>query len=233
MLVGLRAWGRQRANGEVDMAHIHCDRNPWTDIDSGNDLIAYDKPAWVLLSQALKMDQVAVLSILGLEVDKTSAAEEQTESWWTLFWEYLRVFGGLVVGAGALAGGLDGLLKAGIAITTLLYVGIVVLVVVIIIGIFVASWAAADVIGVDTVIPLTPTTLWSMTEPGVPVIAEHAYGQPVGQTVTVIPNWKHTESPLDDHALYVEERQYNSDDDHEGSTYGIHFDYRRKGLAPA
>src|SRR5262249_27007624 len=121
----------------------------------------------------------------------------------------------------------------GVSVSAMTWAVIVVVVVVIVVGIFVASWAAADVIGVDTHIVLDPKTLWSITEPGVPVIAEHAYGQPEGQTVTVIPTEKRKEADTDAMALYVEERQYNSDDDHEGSTYGIYFEYRRGGLAPA
>jgi hypothetical protein len=206
-------------------------RPPWEDMDDGESAGAYRID--VFGPKAFELYGVAVIGMVGFEVDSESAAKDQLQGFWNAWGEALSDIAELALGAGGTATGLAGLAaKAGI-ITAKLAFGIalialaVIAVIVLVATAFWAAWAPADLIALD-VMHFDASTAWDNTDPKKPLPAEttRAYEDlynreaAIGVTERALPK----DHKKDDFAAtWAQEVQYDTPEHGEDASYTLEF----------
>lgn len=205
-------------------------RDPWSDMDSGEDAGAYKID--IFGPKSFERSGVAAISIVGFEVDSESAARDQLQGFANAYWEALKSIYQIALAGEGLASYISILAKATLsqAIAALAIIAAIVLVALV----FWASWAPADLIALD-LIALDATSAWTMTDPGVPLPAPtwRFFADETGResiaatgsrlvTITETPRPK-LHKPNDKDAVWIQENQYDTPEESEDSSYMLEF----------
>ncbi len=206
-------------------------RPPWEDMDDGESAGAYRID--VFGPKAFELYGVAVIGVVGFEVDSESAARDQLQGFWNAWGHALgeiasAAFGlsGTVTGMGELAVK-AGLLAAKVALTIVVVAVAIIVVVVLIATAFWAAWAPADLIALD-VMAFDAATAWDRTEPKTPLPppARRSYGSPYDDEV-LLTVWEAAlpklHLPGDAAATWVQEVHYDTPEEGEDASYMLEF----------
>lgn len=196
--------------GVPGLGRVKCKRDPWGDMDSGEDTDGS------YTFELFKGSSPAVaIALLGYEVDSEDAAEEQLDNFGDAFGLYMETMWKAVVDSGAGEAVLGAV--AAINVAAAVIVAVVAVVAVTVFGLIWAAWAPPDLIGADLLVP-TAGLLFSLTDSKTP-LAGSSKANVQGIGVTVVPQTKTPPDPKAAFARYTEERQYRSEE--EDSTYGL------------
>lgn len=195
-------------------------RGPWDDMDSGESAGSYSRD--IFGPKAFELYGVAVVAIVGYEVDSESAAREQLENFGEAFAYALKEIATVAIGGEAL---ITSILKiaAGVSLSiTLIVLGVVAALV--LIGVcFWAAWAPADLIALD-LFALDAISAWENTDPKKILPAEQKLQ--IGEVdISVRPSQK-IYTAGDAAATWVAEHQYETPDGEE-SNYVLEFKLAR------
>lgn len=196
----------------------------YADITTGSEQVATFEFGDVDSSETRDMTRVlfshdqaiagVALSLIGFEIDSEEAYERQIDSFTEAFVEILKKEWELIAGALAAGGGLS-LLK-GLGVKGFIALAIAVAIV-LVIDLFVALWAPADLI-IEDAIGLSSVDLSALTSANFPAPAAVEYVTAGGIEVRTF--------PLDKGATeFTERREYISDD--EESRYEVRLRYNR------
>ena len=206
-------------------------RVAWEDMDDHEGAGAYNVDIWG--PKAFELYGVAVIGMVGFEVDDEDAAKDQLQGFWNAWGKALSDVAGVAFGAGGTATGLAGLAaKAGIitaklAFSAALIALAVIAAVVLIATAFWASWAPADLIALD-IMHFDAETAWDRTDPtkALPPPTTRAYEDPydgesaIGVTEFAGPK----EFKMGDAAAtYVQFVQYDTPEQGEDASYTLEF----------
>lgn len=191
-------------------------RDPWDDMDSGESAGSYSRD--IFGPKAFELYGVAVIAIIGYEVDSESAARKQLENFGEAFAYALKEIATIAIGGEAL---ITSILKIAVGVSlsiTLIVLGVVAALVLVGVA-FWASWAPADLIALD-LFALDATTAWENTDPKKILPAEQKMR--IGEVnVTVQPSPK-IYTAGDAAATWVVAHQYETPDGEE-SNYVLEF----------
>ncbi len=206
-------------------------REPWEDMDDGESAGAYRTDVWG--PAAFELYGVAVVAIVGFEVDSEAAARDQLQGFWNAWGEALTdVVNVAVTGEGIATGILGIAVKAGIiaaklALTIALIALAVIAAITLIATALWAAWAPADLIALD-IFHLDALSAWDATDPKVPLPAtqNRQFGDPEDDdnivSVTEYPLPK-IFTPGDAAATWVQGNLYETPDDGEDASYTVEF----------
>jgi hypothetical protein len=198
--------------------HIEFSRDPWDDMDSGEDAGGYSATLW----NGAIGHGIVVAGLVGFEVDSEAAAREQLKDFGDSFAYYLgQVWSGAVAAEGTAAAIAK---MVSLTLTQGLIALAVVAAVILIVGVFWASWAAADQIAID-IIAFNARQAWDLTAPvGQLPAQEHVeYGTDQELSTSHSPVGKHQDVP--GAMVYDVENHYWSGE--EDSHYGLTFHLAR------
>lgn len=211
-------------------------RAPWEDMDDGESAGSYSID--IFGPKAFELYGVAVVGIVGFEVDSESAARDQLQGFWNAWGQALSSIAGVALGAGGTVSGLANLaVKAGVvaakvAFSVALIALAVVAAILLVATVFWAAWAPADLIALD-IMHFEAATAWAKTDPRRPLPAEttRAYGNPYDEEVAVSVTERalpkdHT--PGDAAATWSQEIRYDTPEDGEDSSYTLLFRLARR-----
>jgi hypothetical protein len=206
-------------------------RGPWEDMDDGENAGAYNID--IFGPKPFELGGVAVIGLVGFEVDSEDAANQQMQGFWNAWGYALEEVVGAALGLSATATGVAelavkaGLIAAKAALTAVL-IAVAVIAVVAIIGTMLwAAWAPADLIALD-IMTLDSTSAWDRTEPkkGLPPPSSRSFGDPndSDNVVTVHERALPKDFKSGDAAAgWVQENQYDTPEDGEDASYTLVF----------
>jgi len=206
-------------------------RSPWDDMDSGEDAGSFSTDLWG--PQSFELGGVAVIGMVGYEVDSEDAANQQLQGFWNAWGYALKEVVSAAMGLSGTATGVAelavkaGLIAAKAALTAVLIAVAVIAVVTIIGTAFWAAWAPADLIALD-IMHLDSSAAWDMTDPkkGLPPAATRSFGDPDDSdnvvTVSETPRAKNMK-PGEAVAAWGQDNQYDTPDDGEDASYRLGF----------
>ena len=206
-------------------------REPWEDMDDGESAGAFRTD--VFGPAAFELYGVAVVGMVGFEVDSEAAARDQLQGSWNAWGEALTsVVNVAITGEGIATGILNIAIKAGViaaklALTIALVALVVIAAITLIATALWASWAPADLIALD-IFHLDALSAWDATDPKVPLppLATRQFGDPEDEdnvvTVTEYPLPK-IYTPGDAAATWVQGNLYETPEDGEDASYTLEF----------
>jgi hypothetical protein len=206
-------------------------RAPWEDMDDGESAGGYKVD--IFGPAAFELYGVAVVAIIGFEVDDEDAAQDQLQGFWNAWGFALTKVIGVAVGAEGTATGLASLaVKAGIITAKLAFsvaiIALAVIAAITLIGTALwAAWAPADLIALD-IFHLDSLTAWDMTDPAkaLPGDTQRQFQDAndsdnlISVTERALPK---LHNPGDAAATWVQANQYDTPDDGEDASYTLEF----------
>jgi hypothetical protein len=200
-------------------------------MDDGESAGAYSRD--IFGPAAFELYGVAVIAIVGFEVDSEAAARDQLQGFWNAWGEALKSVVAVALGTEGTVTGLASLAeKAGIITAKLAFsVAIIALAVIAAITLvataFWAAWAPADLIALD-IFHFDALTAWDNTDPKKVLPAEtqrqftdsNDSDNVVTVTERALPK---LHKPGDAAATWVQENQYDSPEDGEDASYTLEF----------
>lgn len=204
-------------------------RAPWEDMDDGESAGNYSID--IFGPKAFELYGVAVIGMIGFEVDSESAAREQLQGFWNAWGEALSSIVGLALGAGGITTSIAGMLVKVVGFAVALTIAVIALAVIAAITLiataFWAAWAPADLIALD-IMHFDASTAWENTDPKKPLPGEttRAYEDPyngevaIGVTERALPK-DHKKG--DAAATWVQEVQYDTPEHGEDASYTLEF----------
>lgn len=206
-------------------------RPPWEDMDDGESAGAYSIDVWG--PRAFELYGVAVIGIVGFEVDSEASARDQLQGFWNAWGKALTEVATVAISG---AGLIEAIAKfvVGVTITVALIILAVVAAVVLICTAFWAAWAPADLIALD-VMHFDASNAWDRADPMKPLpppttrlfddpYADAGVSAQGSVLITV------TETPLPrDHkkgdaaATWIQEVQYDTPEHGEDASYMLEF----------
>jgi len=198
--------------------HIEFARDPWDDMDSGEDPGAFSATLW----NGAIGHGIVVAGLVGFEVDSEAAAREQLKNFGDSFAYYL---GQVWTGALSLEGTAAAIAKmVSLTVTQGLIALAVIAAIVLVVGLVWASWAAADQIAID-LMTLNARQAWNLTAPAgqLPALEHVEYGTDQELSTSHAPIGKRQDVP--GAMVYEAEHQYWSGE--EDSHYGLNFQLAR------
>ena len=224
------------ANGQMGLELRPLDRRsfprpPWDDMDDGESAGAFSIDLWG--SKPFELGGVAVVGIVGFEVDSEDAAKQQLQGFWNAWGYALKEVVGIALGASGTATGVAelavkaGLIAAKAALTAVLIVVAVIAVIAIVGTMLWAAWAPADLIALD-IMHLDSSGAWDRTDPKrrLPPASSRSFGDPndddnvVSVAERPLPK---DHKPGDAAAAWAQENQYDTPDDGEDASYTLVF----------
>ncbi|MGE5459162.1 MAG: hypothetical protein ACM3WR_00915, partial [Solirubrobacterales bacterium] len=200
-----------------DPQHLEIDRDAWSDMDSGEDPGAF---AIDFLKGKLGLGGMAVVGLIGFEVDSEDAAKEQIRSFGEAYVYYLKQAFMAAVGLEGTAAAVAKLIS--LTLTQGLIVLAVIAALVLVIGLFWASWAAPDRVAVDIFIA-DAKLMWNLTDPTTPMPPDE-FDRYHEIRTRHLPREKRP-APLSASTVYTAEHRYRSMI--EDSDYGLEIRYSR------
>lgn len=214
-----------------DLARRSFPREPWEDMDDGESSGGYSID--IFGPKAFELYGVAVIGMVGFEVDSESAARDQLQGFWNAWGKALSDIVSVALGAGGTATGLAGLAaKAGLITAKLarsvaLIALAVIAVVVFVATAFWAAWAPADLIALD-IMHFDASKAWDNTDPKKPLPGPttRAYEDPyngesaISVTELALPK-DHKKG--DAAATWIQEVQYDTPEHGEDASYTLEF----------
>jgi hypothetical protein len=195
-------------------------RGPWEDMDDGEGSGAYNRD--IFGPAGFELYGVAVIAILGYEVDSEAAAREQIDNFGEAYWYALKEIAGVAIaGESLITTILNFAAKAALS-TTLIVLAIVAAIILISIA-FWAAWAPADLIAME-VFALDAFTAWDRTDPNKPLAPQINFE--VGEVDVTHRDLPKLHKPGDFSATWVGEHQYDTPDGEEAS-YVLEFKLAR------
>lgn len=206
-------------------------RPPWEDMDDATNAGAYSIDIWG--PKPFELYGVAVMAIVGFEVDSESAARDYLQGFWNAWGHALEsVFKETLAGTGTATGLAElayeaGLIAAKTALTVAVIAIVVIIALVLISTFFWALWAPADLIALD-VMHFDAQTAWNWTDPGVPLppFAVRRFGDPEDEdnivTVTQVARDR-DHKPGDAAATWLMHVRYDTPEDGEDASYTLQF----------
>lgn len=206
-------------------------RSPWEDMDDGESSGAYSLD--IFGPAAFELCGVAVIAIVGFEVDSESAARDQLHGFWNAWGEALKSVVNVALGTGGTVTGLAGLAeKAGIITAKLAFsVAIIALAVISAITLvataFWAAWAPADLIALD-IFHFDALKAWDSTDPKrmLPAETQRRFtdSKDSDNVVTVIERYlTKLHKTGEAAATWVQANQYDTPEDGEDASYTLEF----------
>lgn len=207
-------------------------REPWEDMDDGESAGSYSID--IFGPKAFELYGVAVIGMVGFEVDSESAARDQLQGFWNAWGEALSSVVGITLAGSGLATGFAKLVGLTISLTVGLIALAVVAAIVLIATAFWAAWAPADLIALD-IMHFDASKAWNNTDPKktLPPEIYRVYEDPyahdpgfasgsVGIQVTerALPK-EHKKG--DAAATWVQEVQYDTPEHGEDASYTLEF----------
>jgi hypothetical protein len=185
------------------------------DVDSGES-ITFSAPN--LFQGSFQKGEVCAISVIGLEVDSTDAAEKQIKDFGDAYLEYWKQFY-TQTAVTADIGIVVELIRLGVATTKAIAIGFAALIAVALIGVLYALWAPADPIGVDFM-AFSAVGLHDLTNPTKPIPPpqSHSFGE-LSWSVTPQPTKPQDVQPGGTHRTFSEDHTYRSSE--EDSTYRL------------
>jgi hypothetical protein len=218
-----------------DLQRRSFPRPAWNDMDDGESAAPYSIDIWG--PRAFDLGGVAVIGMVGFEVDSEDAAKKQLKGFWDA-WSYaLMQVAGIASGMSATGTGLAkiavdaGLIAAKTALSAALIAFAIIAAITLIATALWAAWAPADLIALD-VMHLDASNAWERTEPhsALPTETVRHFGDPADDDnlVTVRERALTKEwTPGDAAATWRQENQYDTPDDGEDASYTLTFKLAR------
>lgn len=206
-------------------------RPPWEDMDDGESAGGFNTDLWG--PKPFELGGVAVVGIVGFEVDSEDAANQQLQGFWNAWGYALKEVVGVAMGMSATGVGLAelavkaGLIAAKVALTACLIAIVIIAVVVVISTALWAAWAPADLIALD-VMHLDSAKAWDRTDPkkGLAPPTSRSFGDPEDDdnVVTVSESAQPKDFKMGDFAAgWVQHNQYDTPEDGEDASYTLVF----------
>lgn len=204
-------------------------RPPWDDMDDGEPAGTFNVDLWG--PKPFELGGVAVVGLVGFEVDSEDAAKKQLNGFWNAWGYALTEIVGVALGMTGTATGVAelavkaGLVAAKAALTAVLIAVAVVAVLAVVGTLLWAVWAPADLIALD-IMHFDSTSAWEQTDPTktLPDTSHRSFGDPADEDNVV----SVTERPLpkdykpgDAAAGWVQENRYDTPEDGEDASYSL------------
>lgn len=195
-------------------------RDPWDDMDDGEASGGYKQD--IFGPEAFELYGVAVIAILGYEVDSEAAARDQIDNFGDAFGHAMKEIAEVAIaGEGLISSILSVAAKAALSVS--LIVLAVVAVIVLVVVAFWASWAPADLIALD-IFALDAFSAWDNTDQtkALPPEVRLEIGE-VDVTHRMLPKLYKSGDAA---ATWITEHQYDTPDSEEAS-YVLEFKLTR------
>ena len=214
-----------------DLERRSFPRAAWEDMDDNEGAGAYSIDIWG--PKAFELYGVAVIGMVGFEVDSESAARDQLQGFWNAWGKALSDVAGVAFGAGGTATGLAslaekaGIITARLAFSAALIALAVIAALVLIATAFWAAWAPADLIALD-IMHFDAETAWDHTDPtkALPPQTTRAYEDPYdGESAIGVTQWASPKEHKkgDAAATFVQLVQYDTPEHGEDASYTLEF----------
>ena len=185
------------------------------DVDSG-EFISFSSPN--LFQGSFQKGEAFAISVVGLEVDSTDAAEKQIKDFGDAYMEYWKSFFTQTV-VGANMGIVFELIRLGVATGKAIAIGVAGLIAIALIGVLYALWAPADPIAIDFMV-LGAVGLHDLTNPSKPIPPPYSRTfEDLGLSVTPLSTKPEDIQPGGTHRTYSEDHIYTSSE--ENSKYRL------------
>jgi len=201
-------------------------------MDDGEEAGTYSADIWG--PQAFELYGVAVIGMIGFEVDSESAARDQLQGFWNAWGKALTEVAAVALAGAGLAEAIGKVVLVTITLTVALVILAVVAAVVLICTMLWAAWAPADLIALD-IMHLDASKAWDRTDPQRPLPPPtlRIYGDPyadagvsaqgsvlLSATESSLPK---DHKPGDAAATWKGEVQYDTPEHGEDASYTLEF----------
>jgi hypothetical protein len=210
-------------------------RAPWEDMDDGESAGAFSIDIWG--PRAFELYGVAVIGMVGFEVDSEAEARNQLQGFWNAWGKALTDVAAIAISGAGLVEAVAKLV-VGVTLTVALIILAVIAAIVLICTMFWATWAPADLIALD-LMHFDATNAWDRTDPGKPLpppttrLFEDPYADAgVSAQGSVLISVTETALPKDHKkgdaaATWVQEVQYDTPEHGEDASYMLEFKLSR------
>ena len=206
-------------------------RPPWEDMDDGESAGAYSIDVWG--PRAFELYGVAVIGLVGFEVDSEAAARDQLQGFWNAWGKALTEVATVAISGAGLVEAVAKLV-VGVTLTVALIILAVIAAIVLICTVFWAAWAPADLIALD-IMHFDGSNAWDRTDPKKPLpppdtrLFDDPYADAgVSAQGSVLITVVETALPKDHKAgdaaaTWIEEVQYDTPEHGEDASYTLEF----------